>query len=122
MVCSAEADQKEHQDRLDQVIQLCGMTRLSVTGDGNCCFIAIAEALGILYNNSSTNIERDMKSLPVNFGSGDTQVNQELRELVQEWIEHNIYYQDFLSEGTVQEEASKFLVNDFFFCLNLEIH
>ena len=31
-----------------------------------------------------------------------------------EWIEYNIYYQDFLSEGTGQEEASKFLVNGFF--------
>ena len=67
LVCSAEADQKEHQDRLDQVIHLCGMTRLSVTGEGNCCFIAIAEALRNLYNNSSTNIQGDTKSLPVNF-------------------------------------------------------
>ena len=82
------------------------MKRISIQGDGNCCFSAVAHGLLNSTFPSSLNIRHpqlDLSSISV--------LSQQLREIiVKEWRENAEYYAGFLVEGNnIMEEAEKFL-------------
>ena len=91
-------------------LQLC-----DVAGDGNCCFLAIAFSL-------LTQQEVIVEQIPTYFADKQLPVQCSIEELskilrekaVQEWQNNPHEYQGFLSCGTVEDEAPKFLQNGYY--------
>ena len=111
----ATARQAEHEQRLDDIIHVCGLTRLPVPKDGNCCFTAVSLALKIVYDNGNVDLQSDLKNIPLDIEESVEMMSDHLRELVyKEWLEYQEYYQEFVPEGDFEEEASKFLTSGFF--------
>ncbi len=117
LCCDTEASHIEyHERRLDDLIHTCGLTRLSVPKDGNCCFTAVSLALKIVYDNVNSEIQRDFKAFPFDIEVEHIEIMSDLlRKLVyKEWLDNQEYYQSFVPDGCFEEEASKFLTSGFF--------
>ena len=82
--CNA-GEYKTHDDRLEEVIRVCGLSRVLVEGDGNCLFSAVSVALKQL----ATHV--DLSSLQISISSY-TDLSGTLRDLaVKEWTDNSDY-------------------------------
>ena len=104
-VSGDEDDAVQHKNRLERVIRTCGLTKVAVEGDGNCCFRSVAVALKHLASvDQLSNIPVDVKSL------SEAQLSEQLRHLaVDEWQSNKTFYQEFLVSSNIDEEAERFL-------------
>ncbi len=109
-----EAREDEHEKRLDDLIHTCGLIKLPVPKDGDCCFSAVSLGLKILNNNSNPELKSNLNNLPLNIHQSVETMGEQLRQMVyREWCEHEEYYQEFVPEN-VTAEARKFLARGFF--------
>ena len=95
LCCDTEASHIEyHERRLDDLIHTCGLTRLSVPKDGNCCFTAVSLALKIVYDNVNSEIQRDFKAFPFDIEVEHIEIMSDLlRKLVyKEWLDNQEYF------------------------------
>ncbi len=114
----ADKGYEEHERRLNDLLHVCGLAKVPVPKDGNCCFTAVSLALKNLDANSTPN--SDLKhalttALPLDVNTPTEEINKCLRHLVyKEWTDFQAEYQDYIPGDNFQEEASKFLINGFF--------
>ena len=113
------SDHGTNEQRLNDVISVCGMTKIPVAKDGNCCFFSVASALKVLYTNANTpELKDQLKSLPVDVEGNIGSTSLLLRQLVyEEWVKFKEQYQDYLvgsSLTNLEYEASRFLTPGFF--------
>lgn len=104
----------EHKQRLNVVLTAWGLQLNPVAGDGNCCFRAVACSL-IMNEKAITSLKADFFNITGGAMSSDSVgLSKTLRELaVKEWKENVMYYEGFI-EGSVAEEAEKFLQDGVF--------
>lgn len=106
----------DHEQRLNNLIRVCGLMKLPVPKDGDCFFTYVLLALKILNKNANLGLKTDIKNLPVDVEAENTEtMSKMLRRLVyNEWVEFPQHYEDYLIGENLVEEASKFLVQGFF--------
>ena len=105
---SNAGEYKTHHDRLEEVIRVCGLSRVLVEGDGNCLFSAVAVALKQLATHVDLSVHEEML-----IGSDD--LSGTLRDLaVKEWTDNSDYYREFLTTVTIEEEVMKFKENGYY--------
>ena len=101
----------KHKQRSNDVLNTWGMCKVSIDGDGNCCFNAVA--FSILNNFQSFNDDYKvyLETFGLNIKANNAQeVSLKLRELtVAKWLENSSSYQEFLPEINIHAEATKFL-------------
>ena len=97
-------------DELDDCIASWNMKRVSVAGDGNCCFVAAA------HGRISTKFPTPLKDIHPQLTLHCVQtLSRELRQIVvREWQQNAEYYSGFLVECDILQEAEKFLQTTFF--------
>lgn len=109
-----EDEYTQHRTRLCSIVQSCGYKLCDIAGDGNCCFTAIVFTL-------LTQQDIILSEIPTYFADKQLPTQCSLQELarvlrekaVKEWLDNPHEYQGFLSRGTVEEAAPKFLQNGF---------
>lgn len=108
---SAPTDSNEEcPSELDSLITSWKMKRISILGDGNCCFSAVAH--GLLNTPAVSSLNRTHPELNL---SSVGVLSQQLRQIVvKEWKENADYYAAFLVDCNVREEADKFLQSGWF--------
>lgn len=101
----------KHEQRLNNVLNAWGMHKISIDGDGNCCFNAIAFSIFNNYESFGDDYKLYLEALGLNIKANSMQeISFKLRELtVTGWLENSSTYQEFLPEITIHEEATKFL-------------
>ena len=91
---------------LDNLIASWNMKRVSVVGDGNCCFVSVAH--GLISTKFAIPLQVIHTRLTLN-----TTLSLELREItVREWQDNTEYYSGFLADCDILSEAEKFYNQD----------
>ena len=92
-----------------------GCTIIPVTGDGNCCFAAVALALKYLYQKGDVAVIEELRQiLPSIESSHVEELSSHLRQIcVKEWMDNKNFYQPFIC-ASIEDEACKFLQSGYF--------
>ena len=95
-----------HAIRLDRVLSSWNFKRIPVSGDGNCLFYAVSQAL--LQRHDSTTL---LQRLGISSQTDVKELSRVLRQAtVAEWLgENSQHYQSFLTHDQLCEQAQRFL-------------
>lgn len=103
-----------HSTRLDAIIRSCGLRKIPILGDGNCCFSAVAQSIKLLMTSNQKILEQ-LQNLPINLSDTLEEIAIRLRAgTVKEWIDNSEEYQAFVSNTNVQMEAINFETSGYF--------
>ncbi len=108
--------EKVHADRLSFILDACDMKKHVIEGDGDCLFSAVA--FGIITNLHllSESQKQLLKDSGVDPSLDTKNIAVQLRSvMVREWIENSSYYEGFLEDVCIEQEAPKFLAPGYFF-------
>lgn len=95
----SEENEKQHSERLSNILEACSMQRHPIAGDGDCCFSAVAFSLNNNSDKFSASDLEFLQSLGILFSMDNNTMAMQLRKiLVREW----------------KEEAPKFLTGGYF--------
>ena len=84
------------------------MGRLSIVGDGNCCFCAVAYSLNMNHKSICESLPTFFSSIGIANAehSSQTALAQKLREIaLQEWQNNYEEYEGFLFTSNVMQES-----------------
>jgi len=113
---------------IDSFLQLNGMQRIEIPGDGNCFFLSVATMIKqmIIDGNLSSESKLHLLALGVGITSGsggDQDVNQmalSLRQVVvKEWLSNPLDYKPFLTSGQDYESEAILFLQDGHFASEL---
>lgn len=111
------SESEQHQKRLLDIVSLWGFQLHSVTGDGNCCFMAIAFSICSQRQQMELKMPQLFSEHNMESSASIEETARHLRRIaVKEWITNAGEYQHFLGEGhSVIEEAPRFLEQGYFY-------
>ena len=99
---------QEHHKRVLDYINAWGFTLHPVSGDGNCCFSALASSVLFQHEELLTRVPTLFNDLRIHSNHSVNDVARELRRLaVKEWLNNPEDYQGFLNEGCMVREKQK---------------
>ena len=96
---------------MENVLKSWNFKRLPVSGDGNCLFYAVAYSLLYRIRSERTNQLLLKFNFSTDYSHPVQYLAKKMREaVVLEWTgENTMYYQSFLTQQQLQEEAHRFL-------------
>lgn len=105
-----------HAKRLTNILESCSMCKHTIEGDGNCCFSAVAYSLISNLHLLTEPNKQFLQDLGVDLSVDMSTLAIQLRKVtVREWIENSSYYDGFLIDTCIEQEASKFLDPGYFY-------
>ena len=114
----ADGEACQHQSRLDGIINGMKGVREPVSGDGNCCFSAVAFSVKdlcermkdlSLSHHFSSLLTHEFTLLPIHEAALLLR-----KKALKEWTDNTDFYQQFLTTTTVATEVEKFCQSGFF--------
>ena len=107
---------QDDNDKVSNLLKAWGMELHQICGDGNCCFSATAFALITEQEQIESHCPNYFSSHGLTFSHDLSNLAQQLRNVaVKEWKQNCSFYEEFIVDVNVQEEAEKFLLSGYFY-------
>ena len=108
-----QTESKSQGNLLDNLLESNNLERMIVPGNGNCCFLSVAQGLKVTLEgkNADHPLISHLNTVGVNWHAPCEELSQHLRELtVKEWLSNQSYYQSFLETSSdIEVDATRFL-------------